>query len=233
MYQNPDYPIPGSCGSFLMNTYQGYEAPQQQSMFYAGFGFNQPQIDADSRRTPPTSMINPFQQPQPQQAFVAQPQPFSAYGGSGMQANPQIPQLNATMPDSRRTALSAAPNPWVQPFMQSTPTPVVQPSPQWDFQMTPTINTAVADSRMIPLYNSSYQIPSFDKKNGVWENCFTENRQIPQPTINWNVMPQTYAQQQPFVPLNQQPLNPFANSQQQYQMSWNEMWNQNKAVGGF
>lgn len=237
MYVSPDYPMPGTYGSFISNTYMGYEQPQTtQFMFYPGFGA-QPQQEIDSRRTPPTPTFAPVMQPmipqmtQPQPSpFTQQIQPFSAYGGSGTQMSAP---LSSPMADSRRYQPTApATNPWAAPLAPTATVPAVPQQPQWDFQMQQQMSQSqygTTDSRLAPLV-SGFQVPGFDKRVGVWDNPWTTTRPFPQPNVQWNQQQQNA---QTFVPVNQMPVSPFNQPQQtMYQQSWTEQYNNNRA-GGF
>lgn len=223
-YQNPDYPIPGTYGSFISNTYMAYEQPQQtQYMFYPGFGAT-PQAEYDSRRTPPTQSFAPMMQPTiPQQPVVQPIQPFSAYGGSGTQMSAP---LSSPMADSRRYQPTPAPaaNPWAAPLAPSSipQTAAIPQQPQWDMQFNNQVSPfAAQDSRMVPLANG-FQVPGFDKRVGVWDNCFTEARPFPQPVVAWNAPANPNAQT--FTPVSQMASTPF-NQVQPVQQTWMELFN--------
>jgi hypothetical protein len=225
MYQNPDYPMPGAVGNFISSTYMAYEQPQgQQFAYYPGFGAA-PQQEVDSRRTPPTQMFG-YQPPvaAPTQFAPQQPQPFSAYGGSGMQMSAP---LSSPMADSRRIPSGPIQSPFAPQFNAQKPqmvpvAPVAQPAPQWSWQMQPQQpQYMTADSRLVPLFAGA-QVPTYDKRSGVWDNCFTDARALPQPTMYWNQTPTVQQQTQTFVPMSQMQTNMF--QQQQMNRMCNPSW---------
>lgn len=197
---NPDYPT--NTGSFLQHTYRQPEMVNE-TFYYAGGGtvtqnpFN-PMTDSDSRRN--IGMYggyNPqmsYQQPAVQNTNNQQTQvmPFSSYP-SGVPNN-GTPAFNAMAESRRNTAVAVNNNgnvnPWSNVQQPTAPTaPTVFPQQNANMYSNPyanpyAYNNPCCDYQTAALYGGSFN--SFDKKNGCWDNMYTEPRPIPQPYIDWN-----------------------------------------------
>lgn len=242
---NPDYPT--GEGSFLQHTFRQPENTND-SFYYAGNGsvYGYPQnpfnttAPADSRRNmgmngyaPNTT---PFQNPtmnmgtptgQQQQTPVM---PFSSYP-SGMPNG--APAFNA-MAESRRNPAVAVNNtgnvnPWanqnqqMNPQISATPAfPQQTPNPFANPTMNPYYNAypSYPDCRTSALYGGQFN--GFDKKNGCWDNMYTDPRTIPQPHIDWNSCVNSQYQQS-YQQYPQAPQYPKTD------MTWVEMFKQNWA----
>jgi hypothetical protein len=201
---NPDYP---SCngGSFLQHTYNTPNNASIEAMYFnSGIGFV-PNQQFDSRRNMglnPNGIAptNPFNtnhnmntvmgggypsQPQQEQSVM----PFSIYP-PGVPQQQQTPTLNSLV-DSRRTATAVnnntiGSNPWAnqpqpqnimnqQQQMFSTPSPFVN---QYGYTGQPTQY----------MYDTSIlnNCGSLGKREGYWDNIYSQPNVINQPVIDWN-----------------------------------------------
>lgn len=205
---NPDYPTAQSAG-FLQHTYQ---PTQQTDMFFYGGGMNPyagmiPQADSRRNVGNPVNPFATFGQTQPPAVPESQVQPFASYPPSTPVPNQPL-SLNSLIENSRRNAppQPTAANIWAQ--SQQAPTPQTAAV----FNAVPGANNGMygyadlysgyrIDMNTVPLYGDSSF--GFDKRQS-WENCYTQNRPIPMPAIDWraqsNPAPAAYAQPIPPYP---------------------------------
>lgn len=208
-YISPDYP--NFNGSYV--NFGGNERPvMNQEFYYPGYG--SAPYPPDSRRNVtswnpqvdqnPTYRQGPqygYQQPEAFRQPQTQVQPFSTYGPGGTQQK----GLNSLM-EERRYA-PPTDQQWVPPTQPAPPTyrPYQyygDPNQQWNV------------------------VPSFERNTAeCWSNQYVMPRQVQAPNIDWNTR---YTNGQPVqgypYPQTQQPI--FSN--QPFEQSWTDLWNQNK-----
>ena len=220
MYVSPDYP---TAGSFTANW--SYQNPDQnnQQFYYGGYNTFNGIGDPNSRINQTSFNQNPYQNnqygyqnnqpvnqtPVPQ----VQVQPFSSYGGSGVQMN-QNPQTPTIMP-TLNTAMT---------FNQ--PTPVNNNvNPYQNNQPLPTFAQPVQQTNpYAAMFNS--QIPTFDRRTECWGNQYVQPQPLPMPNIDWNK-----PVQQPFVnPMQQNFQCPFNQPNQTFQENWVDTFKRNIAA---
>lgn len=202
-YYNPDYPQIGA-GNFMQHTYTNNNASIDAMYFNNGMGMVQQQFD--SRRNmglnpngfAPTNPfgtnpnMNPvmnggYQTPSvPQQEMVSPVMPFSNYPPSVPQ---QQPTFNSLV-DSRRTATAVnntiGTNPWSNQQQSGvmnqsmfstqpqTPSPFVN---QYGYTGQPT--PYMYDASML---NGG----GFGRRDGSWDNLYSQPNVINQPVVDWN-----------------------------------------------
>jgi hypothetical protein len=209
---NPDYPVSAGAG-FIQHTYQPQQT-NQTTYFYGGNTCTNPFEmyggQPDSRRNQygafPTPTNPTYPQPVQQATQEQAVMPYSSYP-SNVPTNNAAPQMgfNALV-ESRRNAAAVtnqqnAANPWnntnaatasTSPYPYQTmstptmaPTMMPQQSPYGMMPQNPYGYGYGVEQASYDLYVNNNPL-GFDKKNGCWENCYTQPRTIPVPNIQWN-----------------------------------------------
>lgn len=232
-YNNPDYPVSG-VGSFVQHTYApaNNNASIEAMYFNSGMGMMQQQFD--SRRNmglnpngfAPTNPFGPNQNtntmmcggyPTPSVPQQEQVMPFSNYPSNVPQQQQQQPTFNSLV-DSRRTATAVnntiGLNPWANQ-QQPQPQPLSPFTNQYGYTGQPT--QYMYDTNIL---NGN----GFGRRDGCWDNLYSQPNVINQPVVDWNNNQQQQQQQYGYGSGMPMPQYPAMN------MSWREQAERNWGV---